>query len=63
MTQASEKLPHRRRDMVQMKLSLCFTQHDIIEVYGGLVTLYVVISVLFEDAVNWWDYTASVTEE
>ena len=63
MTQASEKLPHRRRDMVQMKLSLCFRQHHVIEVYGGLVEPCIVLSVLSEDAVNCWDYTVSVTEE
>jgi hypothetical protein len=46
-----------------MKLSLCIIQHKVIEVYGGLVTPYIVISVLFEDAVNCWCYTSSVKEE
>jgi hypothetical protein len=49
--------------MVQMKLSLCIIQDHVIEVYGGLVTRYIIISVLFEYAENCWYYTASVTEE
>jgi hypothetical protein len=49
--------------MVQMKLSVCFMQQHVIEAYGGLVTPYIVIRVLFEDAVNCWDYPSSVTEE
>jgi len=45
-----------------MKLSLWFLQYQVTEVYGGLVTPYIVISAIFQDAVNKWDYTASVTK-